>query len=50
MGLASGKVLVVTHAAYPKPGLHGGWYLMGEAWRDLVPGLKPRPGARKPWA
>ncbi|HEX8822335.1 MAG TPA: Gfo/Idh/MocA family oxidoreductase [Archangium sp.] len=78
VGLSSGTVLVLTHAASPEPGLHGGWSLLGEhweagfsggfvparegwcvspvrcfeagAWRDLAPGLEPRPGAREPWA
>jgi predicted dehydrogenase len=78
VGLSSGAVLVLTHAASPEPGLHGGWSLLGEdweagfsggyvparegwcvspvrcfesgAWRDLAPGLEPRPGAREPWA
>ena len=42
--------MVVTHAAYPKPGLHGDWSLLGEARTDLVPGLEPRLGAREPRA
>jgi myo-inositol 2-dehydrogenase / D-chiro-inositol 1-dehydrogenase len=78
VGLSSGAVLVLTHAASPEPGLHGGWSLLGEdweagfsggfiparegwcvspvrcfesgAWRDLAPGLEPRPGEREPWA
>ncbi|MCY1082498.1 Gfo/Idh/MocA family protein [Archangium lansingense] len=78
VGLSNGAVLVLTHAACPEPGLHGGWSLLGEdwevgfsggfipvregwcvspvrcfesgAWRDLAPGLEPRPGEREPWA
>ncbi|HYO56109.1 Gfo/Idh/MocA family oxidoreductase [Archangium sp.] len=78
VGLSSGAVLVLTHAASPEPGLHGGWSLLGEGWeagfsggfvparegwcvspvrcfesgrwRDLAPGLEPRPGEREPWA
>lgn len=78
VGLSSGAVLVLTHAASPEPGLHGGWSLLGGdweagfsggfiparegwcvspvrcfesgAWRDLAPGLEPRPGEREPWA
>ncbi|QRK13521.1 Gfo/Idh/MocA family oxidoreductase [Archangium violaceum] len=78
VGLSSGAVLVLTHAASPEPGLHGGWSLLGAdweagfsggfiparegwcvspvrcfesgAWRELAPGLEPRPGGREPWA
>ncbi|WPB78119.1 Gfo/Idh/MocA family oxidoreductase [Archangium violaceum] len=32
VGLSSGAVLVLTHAASPEPGLHGGWSLLGEDW------------------
>ena len=32
VGLSSGAVLVLTHAASPEPGLHGGWTLLGEGW------------------
>jgi predicted dehydrogenase len=32
VGLSSGAVLVLTHAASPEPGLHGGWSLLGEHW------------------
>ena len=78
VGLSTGAVLVLTHAASAEPGLHGGWSLLGEdweagfsggfipsregwclspvrcfesgAWRDLAPGVEPRPGQREPWA
>jgi myo-inositol 2-dehydrogenase/D-chiro-inositol 1-dehydrogenase len=78
VGLSSGAVLVLTHAACPEPGIHGGWTLLGRGWeagfsggyvpsregwcvspvrgfehgtwRDLAPGLEPRPGEREPWA
>ncbi|MDY7227683.1 Gfo/Idh/MocA family protein [Hyalangium rubrum] len=32
VGLSSGAVLVLTHAASPEPGLHGGWTLIGQDW------------------
>ncbi|HEX8705737.1 MAG TPA: Gfo/Idh/MocA family oxidoreductase [Myxococcaceae bacterium] len=32
IGLASGAVLVLTHAPAPEPGLHGGWSLLGQDW------------------
>ncbi len=32
VGLSSGAILVLTHAACPEPGLHGGWTLLGEGW------------------
>ncbi|WP_225410344.1 Gfo/Idh/MocA family protein [Stigmatella hybrida] len=32
VGLASGTVLVLTHAACAEPGIHGGWSLLGEGW------------------
>ncbi len=32
VGLSSGAVLVLTHAASPEPGLHGGWSLLGQDW------------------
>jgi myo-inositol 2-dehydrogenase/D-chiro-inositol 1-dehydrogenase len=32
VGLSSGAVLVLTHAAAPEPGLHGGWTLLGQDW------------------
>lgn len=32
VGLASGAVLVLTHAPAPEPGLHGGWTLLGRDW------------------
>lgn len=78
VGLSSGAVLVLTHAACPEPGIHGGWTLLGRGWeagfsggyvpsregwcvspvrgfehgtwRDVAPGLEPRPGEREPWA
>jgi predicted dehydrogenase len=78
VGLTSGAVLVLTHAACSEPGLHGGWTLLGRgweagfsggyvpsrdgwcvspvrgfehgAWRDVGPGVEPRPGEREPWA
>jgi predicted dehydrogenase len=78
VGLSSGAVLVLTHAACPEPGIHGGWTLLGRGWeagfsggyvpsrdgwcvspvrgfehgtwRDIAPGLEPRPGEREPWA
>lgn len=78
VGLSSGAVLVLTHAACPEPGLHGGWTLLGHdwevgfsggyvpsrggwcispvrgfeqgTWKDLAPGIEPRPGEPEPWA
>ncbi|NMO14459.1 Gfo/Idh/MocA family oxidoreductase [Pyxidicoccus fallax] len=78
VGLSSGAVLVLTHAASPEPGIHGGWTLLGRGWeagfsggyvpsrggwcvspvrgfehgewRDVAPGVEPRPGEREPWA
>lgn len=32
VGLSSGAVLVLTHAACPEPGIHGGWTLLGRGW------------------
>jgi predicted dehydrogenase len=32
VGLTSGAVLVLTHAACAEPGIHGGWSLLGEGW------------------
>jgi myo-inositol 2-dehydrogenase/D-chiro-inositol 1-dehydrogenase len=32
VGLSSGAVAVLTHAACPEPGLHGGWTLLGRDW------------------
>jgi myo-inositol 2-dehydrogenase/D-chiro-inositol 1-dehydrogenase len=32
LGLASGAVVILTHAACPEPGLQGGWTLIGEGW------------------
>ncbi|MCP3139539.1 Gfo/Idh/MocA family oxidoreductase [Pyxidicoccus sp. QH1ED-7-1] len=32
VGLASGAVLVLTHAPSPEPGIHGGWTLLGRGW------------------
>jgi predicted dehydrogenase len=32
VGLSTGAVLVLTHAASPEPGLHGAWSLLGEGW------------------
>lgn len=32
VGLSSGAVLVLTHAASAEPGIHGGWSLLGPGW------------------
>jgi myo-inositol 2-dehydrogenase/D-chiro-inositol 1-dehydrogenase len=32
MGLSSGAVAIITHAACPEPGLQGGWTLVGQDW------------------
>jgi len=32
VGLSSGAVLVLTHAACAEPGIHGGWTLLGRGW------------------
>jgi predicted dehydrogenase len=32
VGLSSGATLVLTHAACPEPGIHGGWTLLGKGW------------------
>lgn len=32
VGLSNGAVLVLTHAASPEPGIHGGWTLLGRDW------------------
>ncbi|MDC0713033.1 Gfo/Idh/MocA family oxidoreductase [Stigmatella sp. ncwal1] len=32
VGLSSGAVLVLTHAACAEPGIHGGWSLLGSGW------------------
>jgi predicted dehydrogenase len=32
VGLSSGAVLVLTHAACPEPAIHGGWTLLGQGW------------------
>lgn len=32
VGLSSSAVLVLTHAACPEPGIHGGWTLLGDGW------------------
>jgi predicted dehydrogenase len=32
VGLSSGAVLVLTHAASPEPGIHGGWSVLGPGW------------------
>jgi predicted dehydrogenase len=32
VGLSSGAVLVLTHAACPEPAIHGGWTLLGHGW------------------
>ncbi|MFP2911419.1 Gfo/Idh/MocA family protein [Pyxidicoccus sp. 3LFB2] len=32
VGLSTGAVLVLTHAACPEPGIHGGWTLLGRGW------------------
>ena len=32
VGLSTGAVLVLTHAASAEPGVHGGWSVLGEGW------------------
>lgn len=38
VGLSSGAVAVLTHAACPEPGLHGGWTLLGRDWEAGLSG------------
>jgi predicted dehydrogenase len=38
VGLSSGAVAIVTHAACPEPGLHGGWTLLGRDWEAGLSG------------
>jgi predicted dehydrogenase len=47
VGLSSGAVAIITHAACPEPGLHGGWTLLGRDWEaGLSGGYLP---ARNGW-
>jgi predicted dehydrogenase len=32
LGLSTGAIAILTHAACPEPGLHGGWTLLGQDW------------------
>jgi predicted dehydrogenase len=38
VGLSSGAVAIITHAACPEPGLHGGWTLLGRDWEAGLSG------------
>lgn len=38
VGLSSGAIAVLTHAACPEPGLHGGWTLLGRDWEAGLSG------------
>ncbi|WP_224247039.1 Gfo/Idh/MocA family protein [Hyalangium gracile] len=38
VGLSSGAVAVLTHAACPEPGLQGGWTLLGRDWEAGLSG------------